>query len=275
VAANRIKSALGSGVYLTGGTVSNCTIQGNYDLDWNGGAGVHLNSGLLTHSLIVSNYTDNGGLAWGGGMRTAGGTAQYCRVIGNYARGGVGMNSGGVRLDGGILRNCLVAGNETKANGASTGYGAGIYLNGGRMENCTVTRNATHLTSGSAGGGVYWVSGTATNCIVAFNNAVVSSNVNTATGFAFSCAPELTDGTNGNVTADPLFMAAGAGYGQTATLGDYRLQTRSRCANAGTNRTWMTNAVDLAGDPRIKNDIVDMGAYEVLLPPSGTVFKMR
>jgi hypothetical protein len=37
----------------------------------------------------------------------------------------------------------------------------------------------------------------------------------------------------------------------------------------------MTNAVDLAGDPRIKNDIVDMGAYEVLLPPSGTVFKMR
>ena len=36
--------------------------------------------------------------------------------------------------------------------------------------------------------------------------------------------------------------------------------------NAGLNQDWMAGTVDLAGQPRIADSVVDMGAYEIALP---------
>jgi hypothetical protein len=49
--------------------------------------------------------------------------------------------------------------------------------------------------------------------------------------------------------------------------------TRSPCVNTGSNQDWMTNAVDLEGNARILNNIVDMGAYETLLW-QGTIYRI-
>jgi hypothetical protein len=83
---------------------------------------------------------------------------------------------------------------------------------------------------------------------------------------AWSCAPELTNASNANITADPLFNARDAG--------DFTLQAGSPCINAGLNANWMIEAVDLAGRPRIQRGQVDLGAYETA-PPAGTVILIR
>ena len=47
--------------------------------------------------------------------------------------------------------------------------------------------------------------------------------------------------------------------------GDYRLLPSSPCIDKGINQDWMLDATDLAGNPRILNGTVDMGAYEFSL----------
>jgi T5SS/PEP-CTERM-associated repeat protein len=64
----------------------------------------------------------------------------------------------------------------------------------------------------------------------------------------------VTHGAAGCLTNAPGFLDRPGG--------DFRLAFDSPCINAGTNLLWMTNAVDLAGSPRIFNQVVDIGAYE-------------
>jgi hypothetical protein len=47
--------------------------------------------------------------------------------------------------------------------------------------------------------------------------------------------------------------------------GNLRLQPNSPCINAGDN-SYVTNATDLDGNPRISGGIVDIGAYEYQWP---------
>ena len=49
--------------------------------------------------------------------------------------------------------------------------------------------------------------------------------------------------------------------------GDFRLQSNSPCINAGGN-TFVTSATDLDGQPRIRGERVDVGAYEFQNPRS-------
>jgi hypothetical protein len=61
--------------------------------------------------------------------------------------------------------------------------------------------------------------------------------------------------------------------------GDYQLDTGSPCIDAGTNQVWMTGAKDLAGNDRVLKGgtrlIVDMGAYEAVVPRQATVIVVR
>ena len=73
-------------------------------------------------------------------------------------------------------------------------------------------------------------------------------------------------GTNGNISADPLFT--------DPTHGDYHLQLVSPSIDSGYNQAPNLPDKDLDGDPRIVdgdgdgNAIVDMGVYEFLAPSS-------
>lgn len=108
---------------------------------------------------------------------------------------------------------------------------------------------------------------------VVFRNTIFSGNTGTVvddlwlTGVAVSadgsncfhnsCCPTFSlPLAQGNVQADPRFVDAAGG--------NFRLRGSSPCVNAGTNQAWMSNWLDLDGNPRLDtfSGVVDMGCYE-------------
>jgi len=223
------------------GTISNCVIEGNFADTFYGG-GVRLAyGGYLTHSLVRNNR----------GADTAGGV--YFEGLGGY------------------MENSLIAGNVA-TSGLAVGGGVEMY-GGGCMANCTIVSNrANHR------GGVNFVSmGEMENTIVWSNRQVSGFDVddenshdNMTRRAFYSCAAGLINSPtyeNANTTNHPLFANFSAG--------DYRLTPASPCRDTGVNGFWlelynewtfysMEGKSDLDGTDRVKNDIVDMGAYELL-----------
>ena len=254
----------GGGVY--GGAATNCFLQGNVALVHGGGA----RNGTLYGCTVTNNiaYQNAGGVF--------GGTVEKCSIVGNEAyQSGGGMsaatcyeseiignkatsNAGGA--NGSKLYRCVLAENECALTG--DGYGGGA--RGGELENCLVYGN--RATAGNGGGvsfsvcrnctiygnsckytatGSHDPSGTNFNCIV-FGNTCTSTSGQPAEidprMVSFNCC-----------TNDPHFIRA--------EEGDFRLRYNSPCINAG-NNAYVTNTVDFAGNARIDNNTVDIGAYE-------------
>jgi len=196
------------------------------------------------------------------------GLVEHCKFYNNVGNGGYNGNVGGggaIKASGGTIRNCEFSGNRVSVGG----HGGAIYLVGGSpvVESCTIVSNALTAT-GYDGGGIYRASGAVTNTIAYFNavSGVHSNVAGTLANFVHCCAPELSSGA-GNITADPAFT--------DLALADYRPRFTSPCINAGTNQLWMINAMDLAGQPRLLDRIVDIGAYEMPAAAKGTVFTVR
>jgi hypothetical protein len=258
-----VAGGAGGGVYMpNGGTVQNCIVRNNQGSGENlGGGGVYMVGGALSNCIVQANTVDS--RAPGGGINANNSQIINCQVIGNINNSG--MNNSpiagcGIYAQGStLIRNCLIASN-VQSIGAWNGVNAGgVY--GGRIENCTIVGNRAPATAGGVYGSVV------TNSIV-WNNTTVSgtgTNYGGSCTFAYSCTAPLPAGT-GNMMSDPLFVNAAAG--------DYRLASEppaSPCNDKGTNLGWMTGAVDLGGNLRIQHNIVDMGAYESVFIPAGTV----
>jgi hypothetical protein len=170
-------------------------------------------------------------------------TVHNCTIIGNltYKLDYVPPVTYGAGAASCTLRNCTLTGNYS-------GAGGGAYNS--ILENCTVHHNTA---DGGLGGGVYGCS--LLNCILTENRRHVEywwvvDNYSAST-LMFSCATPLAPG-EGNIDADPMFVSTSA----------LHLQSASPCVNAGTNQVWMTDALDLDGQSRIRDGTVDMGAYE-------------
>jgi len=58
------------------------------------------------------------------------------------------------------------------------------------------------------------------------------------------------------------------------TVGDFRLTADSPCINAG-NNSFISSPTDLDGNPRIRDGIVDIGAYEFQTGSSSTAPAIR
>lgn len=223
------------------GTISNCVIEGNYADTYYGG-GVRLAyGGYLTHSIIRNNK----------GESTAGGV--YYEGLGGY------------------MENCLIVGNVA-TSGYATGGGVEFY-GGGTMANCTVVSNTASLR-----GGVNFIYiSKMVNSIVWSNRQASGLDADDENGHAniirrsdYSCAAGLSNSATagfGNTTNHPRFADFSAG--------NYRLTPNSPCRDTGVNGFWdelyneyqyhsMDGKIDLDGTARIKNAIVDMGAYELL-----------
>jgi hypothetical protein len=162
-----------------------------------------------------------------------GGTLNNCLLQGNTAGYGGGA-------EGATLNNCLLIANNAYFRGSDAI---------GTLNNCTVVGGGF---GGTAGGGSSGLENSKlTNCIL----KVIVSYTNCT--FSYCCVSPLPPGP-GNIASDPQFV--------DAANGNYHLSATSPCLNAGTN-AFAPGTTDLDGNPRILNSVVDMGAYETLLPP--------
>ena len=215
---------------VSGGTLYDCVLMCNTGAAGYFGGGA--NGSVMYNCLVVSNVCYNKG----GGV--SGGTLYNCRIVGNRASG-----YGGAAADA-TLNNSLLVGNST--SGKNNGGGAGF----GKLINCTLVGNSP----GGDGGGVY--GSVLTNCVSWGNSKPDTNHL-----AWYSCGLNYTNGGAivGNLAVAPLIV--------NTNLGLYRLRGNSPCVNQGINLDWMTNTAlvisrDLAGDLRVRDDQVDMGAYE-------------
>lgn len=297
-------NGIGAGIYMRdspNGVVSNCIAIENVCSRFGGN---YVRTGLFTHCL----FTNNRARSAGGGVQlyasATGSRLYYSTVVDNECwaggGGGVAINrgtihntkiiyntaltlGGGVNNGEGYLKNCLIAGNYA----GTSGGGMYRYNKGQDTRNCTIVRNS----AGTSGGGLY---SEVTNRPSHFlnniiydnqanstNNDIASNIANWQDNFTASCSPDLSDGVNSNIVADPIFFDAGSGYGTNAVFGDFILYEGSPCDDAGANEAWMTTTLtnDIALYARIlpAGGQVNMGAYEFVqpAPPSGVVIVIR
>lgn len=245
---NNTAASGGGGMYC--GQIYNSTIVGNSS-SYDGGGILNVTA---YNCSISNNFASNrGGGSWGY-------SCSFCIISSNCAAygGGLAINTG--------ITNCLITRNYATVRGG----GVEVPYTNGFLVNCTIVSNT--VQNANSGGGIYGGVGV-TNCIVWDNRQNSDGTINNWTPsqggyrFAYTCVYPLPDGpTNvaGNIATEPMLT--------NPDNGNYRLQSRSPCVNAGINQDWMTNIPDLDGRKRIRYGTVDMGAYETI--HEGTVWRV-
>lgn len=211
----------------------------------------------LTNSTVTSCTASNGG----GGVWNEMGivVTKYVKILSNTAQIGGGFYN--------YYGSCS-AEDTLIASNSATRYGGGLCIDQGTFffTGITVTAN-----SAAYGGGVYnYSSADSFPYTTEYYNSLIVENAATRSGAdfysdgngaikAYSVMSSFTDWTN----EDPVFFV----YDSTkpmftdAGTGDFSLAAGSQAIDIGTN-TYSPQSVDIAGNPRISHEIVDLGAYE-------------
>jgi parallel beta-helix repeat protein len=226
----------------------------------------------IIDNVITGNSASSG---FGGGIELFAAGAPTIR--GNVIRANTASFGGGIHIvnqsDASIVQN-LITGNQA-------GQGGGIYwlvpsgARGPLVVNNTVAGNqAGTLGSGIFAGGfdaqaqlfnniVMGASGqSAVYCDPFYDPAppiLMSNNVFSAGATAYGGTCGDPTGTNGNISADPLFVDPAGN--------DYHLAAGSPSIDAGDNSAPELPAVDFDGDPRIVGGIIDQGVDEFGVTP--------
>lgn len=231
----------GGGVYcFEGGTVQNCIICRNTAYC---GGGICCNfGGIVKDCIIKSNSATYGGGAYCYNV----GLVQNCFICENSS----GFDGGGVTCNsGGTVQNCIILENTAGWNGG------GVHcFNGGLLVNCTICKNKsiTQKTDGVFGEDkkpfIY--------------NTIIYAHQNKGLWF------ELAFENYANRSRIVAARAINCWFGRPPGFvdienNDLRLLRKSPCINRGTkNFKFSLTETDLAGNPRIMNGKIDIGAYE-------------
>lgn len=285
-------------------TISNSSISGN-SASW--GSGAIANGGIMTitNTYISSNHRGDlpsavSGAIFNGGTMTInnsyvdGNTAEHGQSSAIHNVGTMTINnsqilrntSTGMYAVGGIynagimtLLNTYVGVNSALNNGTggivneeqlviinslvSDNYGS---LRGGIVsgDDLTIMNSTVANNSAPNVGGVYLFNGT----FILYNSIVAGNDSDCVMGQNFTSPPDIqhsliedgscgvVSGINGNLTGDPLFDAG------------YWLLPFSTAINAGDNALIPSGiTTDFAGNLRVVQNIVDMGAIELQLEP--------
>ena len=257
----------GAGIYCIDSDpiIKNCKITEN-TAEWSNGIGggcffsnsvaeiigcqISFNSAIGT-----SRHSGNG---WGGGIACDGSTLKIRNTeinnnSGTASSGGIGAGwNSNLYID-----NCVISHNSSQ-------FGSGLYFQDSDIyiTSSTITRNSVEFS----GGGFYCIRSN----IIVTNTILWGDTGGEIDGWGSSITVTYSDVQGGwtgegNINADPLFV-------NTANA-DYHLQESSPCIDAGDNSAIPPSTVlDLDGNPRIVNGIVDMGAYEVRLVQPKTAY---
>lgn len=204
----------------------------------------------VRNTVITGNWTGSSGTVFVFADGNA--TITGCIISENQAIQGAGIYVQGTAT----ITDNLIDGNATYSQGG------GIYV--GPAAIATIANNTLVGNSTSSGDGAgLFVDGVATvvNNIVAFNDTGFGTSVTSSvlknndvygnTDWDYRGIADPTT-TNGNISADPLFV----------NDGDYHVQGESPCVDAGDDGYVSQGASDFDGNPRILGSHVDIGAYE-------------
>lgn len=159
---------------------------------------------LADPNCSISGFTiQNGSNHRGGGVYSLYANA----VVSNCVIRSCSASIGGGGVYQGTLYNCEISGNE------SADLGGGTY--DAELNHCTVTGNEAQ----SGAGGVY--DGTANNCIIWGNSSPGYWKDMASVTANYSCSPDLTHGSNGNITNAPILVSSS------------HIATNSPCRGAG------------------------------------------
>ena len=254
-------SRSGGGIYNTVSslTLNNCTFSGN-SANYSGG-GIYSTVSSLT--LLNCTFRGNAARNEGGGMcnTSSSPTLVNCTFSGNSGIAGGGMYN--TTSSSPTLVNCTFSGNSGIAGG-------GMYnttSSSPTLTNCTFSGNGADY-----GGGIYNFSSspTLTNCIVWENAASTSPQIHQSGGTMTITYSDIQGGYTGvgNIDADPLFVrtpwTGPDGLFGTADddHGDLGLREGSPGLDIGSNAAVSGISTDVAGNARIQNGTVDLGAFE-------------
>ncbi len=236
----------------------------------------------LLSSAILDGFTLTEGTVTGQSQSGAGIYNNYAspvltnlKISGNNAS----WNGGGIFNNNSspTLTNSIVSGNKAS-------WGGGIYNNSSSFPIITnVTISGNNAISG--GGGVINVNSSPKirNSIIYGNSHGVNDfGGNSFSEITYSLVQESTDETNGNVSGakNPMFAYAPSFYTAPFAGGDYRLLSSvSPAYNKGNNAFYNVGSTpdlsaittDLAGEVRIYNGVIDLGAYENNGCPPGNI----
>ncbi|MGI5869238.1 MAG: InlB B-repeat-containing protein [Kiritimatiellia bacterium] len=227
IANGQVEQCPGGNVWIKtgGGTVTNCVLDKGYARNYFGtGAGIRMEAGLLTHSILSENTIQQNGEGKGAAIHASGGArVSNCPVMANRN----GLNTHAVLLSGATMENCTVVDNAVTTNGTW----AAVSANSSSSVINTVIAGTTFQQTGAPGRN--W-SGTAS----VFQN----------------CATDDAAPINAN-----CFVGTPQTFFRDYAAGDYRplealIDTGVEVANPP--------AVDLAGNPRVQGSRIDIGAYE-------------
>lgn len=249
----------GAGMEIIGASADGAQIIGNTITGNNSGNGVNGGGiGLWTPGpvLIQNNFISNNTSDSGGGIGGANDTSAV-RIIQNVITGNTAATGGGVEIDNtvSLLLNNAVSGNSSPSGSAFYGW---FFTTTGAM---TISNN---LFIGILGQPAVGCRGfdTVSPPVFSFNDVFTSGGPNYGT----NCIAQT--GSNGNISADPLFVNSAS---------DFHLQSTSPAIDAGSNAGPNLPQQDIAGNDRILDGTgrctatVDMGAYEFARPSSLTL----
>lgn len=259
-------NANGGAVYVTGGvhTISNNEFTANASLHLPTGVQVCQGGAIYasTASLLLSEntFTENLTHGSGGALTLAGGTHTMFanRFTANEAIGlGGALSCSGTTLD---AFNNIFALNTANNNGgaihSSFNQGSNRYVNNTFYANAATVEGGAIYLDGREDhilNNIFWLN--------TANGAVQGAHVrfyNSSNSTMYHNLWQSDTDANGNIAAtDPQFADAASG--------DFALLSSSPCINSGDNAHYLStyDAADFAGNPRIFNEIIDMGAYEL------------
>lgn len=265
---------VGGGLVVTNSSPSilNCTITGNEASRDGGGLFVGHASPKLVNNSVSDNLASNSG----GGLALE---ESFSLIAGSTITGNVATSSGGgasVRSSAPTIVNSTLAGNRADMGGG----GLSLWDSSPILTNITLAGNTAKYFAG--GIELFSSSPVIANSIVALGSSGIYADKGSKPTLRYNCVHGNTaydysglddpTGTNGNISADPLFV--------DSTNGDFHLSSGSPCIDAADNAAvpdWLTT--DLDGNPRFIDDpdtsdtgngtspIIDMGAFEYQPPP--------
>ncbi|HHE38325.1 MAG TPA: T9SS type A sorting domain-containing protein, partial [Candidatus Cloacimonetes bacterium] len=239
------------------------------------GGGLYFNHS--SPSIINCNISNNCSNSAGGGISFMYNNG-FFSMINNIMTGNSAYNGGAIQIHSaanGIIINNLIVENNAMVGGGIRLQTTFVSPYCPDIINCTIANNHSELY----GGGIYFAEFSNSNII---NSIIYGNEAETGEQICLNSwysdpdfyYSDIEDGFNGfgftgtasieeyegeyenNILLDPLFI-------EPVTF-NYHLEETSPCINAGTPDTTGLSLpeYDLAGNPRIYDEIIDMGCYE-------------